>query len=213
MKVVSLCVLLCLLAAGGTMAGEAARGRIGDDKLVDAILIPEWLRKLETTDCGREIKGDEAQLRYVIRLATENVRRKTGGPFAAAVFESKTGRLVALGVNVVVPSHQSWTHAEMTAIGNAQSLIGRHSLDGYVLVSSCEPCAMCTGAIPWSGVDRVVYGSPREMPEAVGFDEGYKGEDWRGNMEKRHVVIVGPMLEEESRAPFDLYEKTKGVIY
>ncbi|MFY4728428.1 hypothetical protein ACOSYY_05125, partial [Nitrospira sp. BLG_2] len=58
-------------------------------------------------------------MRFVIRLALTNVTSKTGGPFGAAVFEAKTGRLIAVGVNVVEPTNCSLAHAEMAALANA----------------------------------------------------------------------------------------------
>lgn len=104
-------------------------------------------------------------MRFVVGIAVENVRHETGGPFAAAIFDIKTDRLIALGVNSVVPSKQSWTHAEMTAFAHAQNKLNTGSLKGCMLVTSCEPCAMCSGATPWSGVERVIYGAPRDMAE------------------------------------------------
>ncbi|MBP5531426.1 MAG: nucleoside deaminase, partial [Lentisphaeria bacterium] len=84
---------------------------------------------------------------------------------------------------------------------------------GCVLVTSCEPCAMCSGATPWSGVEKMIYGATREMAEKVGFDEGYKGERWREEFEKRGIQVVGPLLGEAAFAPFRLYVEKNGRIY
>ena len=149
----------------------------------------------------------------MVELAVENVRRGTGGPFAAAIFDIKTDRLVAFGVNVVVPSNQSWAHAEMTAFARAQNLQHSHSLKGCILVTCCEPCSMCSGATPWSGVEKMVYGAPRTMAEKVGFDEGYKGWFWLAAFKKRGIQVVGPLLGNEANAPFELYKRKNGEIY
>ena len=175
--------------------------------------MPEWLAEKEAENAGRAIPDDEAKMRFVLELAVENVRHGTGGPFAAAIFEIAGDRLIALGVNAVVPARQSWAHAEMTAFAHAQNKSGRGSLTGCMLVTSCEPCAMCSGATPWSGVERMIYGAPREMAEKVGFDEGYKGECWRGEFVKRGIEVVGPLLGEAAFAPFALYRETGGPIY
>ena len=86
-------------------------------------------------------------------------------------------------------------------------------MKGCMLVTSCEPCAMCSGATPWSGVERVIYGAPRFMAEKVGFDEGYKGEHWEEEFAKRKIQVAGPMLGEDAYAPFKLYTKKHGEIY
>jgi len=181
--------------------------------LVNPIPMPEWLETREREDLNRTIPGDEAKMYYVVQLASENVRRRTGGPFAAAIFELKSDRLIALGVNVVVPSKQSWAHAEMIAFAHAQNRLKSHSLAGCVLVTSCEPCAMCSGATPWSGVGEMIYGATKEMAEAAGFDEGYKGENWRAEFEKRKIKVVGPLLGNAANEPFELYKKMQGAVY
>ncbi|MBQ9337248.1 MAG: alpha/beta fold hydrolase [Lentisphaeria bacterium] len=181
--------------------------------LVNAIPMPQWLVEREKACQDRPLPGDEAKIRLVVELAVENVRRGTGGPFAAAIFDIETDRLVAFGVNVVVPSNQSWAHAEMTAFARAQNLRNSHSLKGCMLVTSCEPCAMCSGATPWSGVEKMVYGAPRTMAEKVGFDEGYKGWFWSPAFKKRGILVVGPLLGQEANAPFELYKQNNGEIY
>lgn len=160
--------------------------------------MPEWLREIEAENLGRVFAGDEEKLRFAIRLAEENVRRGTGGPFGAAIFSLADERLIAVGVNRVVPAKQSWAHAEMTAYAHAQNRLGSHDLKGCAIASSCEPCAMCTGATSWSG---------------VGFDEGDKPADWRGALEKRGVRVVGPLLKDAAGTPFRLYREKGGEIY
>ena len=181
--------------------------------LIDPIPMPQWLLEKENAFAGRPMAGDEEKMRFVVELAVENVRHETGGPFAAAIFELNTDRLVAVGVNRVVPARQSWAHAEMTAFAHAQNKLGNVSLAGCMLVTSCEPCAMCCGATPWSGVERMIYGATKAMAESVGFDEGYKGEHWREEFVKRGITVAGPLLGEAAFAPFELYRKMNGKIY
>ena len=40
------------------------------------------------------------------------------------------------------------------------------------MVASTQPCAMCLGATPWSGIRRLVCGARDEDAEEIGFDEG-----------------------------------------
>ena len=122
-------------------------------------------------------------MRLAVSLARENVRRGTGGPFGAAVFEARTGRLVAAGVSLVVPARWSGAHAEIVALALAQRALGTHDLGGpgmapHELVTSVEPCAMCLGAVAWSGVRRLVCGAREAEARAIGFDEGPKPGRW-----------------------------------
>jgi len=84
---------------------------------------------------------------------------------AAAIFESESGRLVSLGgVNLVTSEGLSILHAETLALALAQHKpgtydLGRYDLPAHELVTVTEPSAMCLGAIPWSGVRRLITGA------------------------------------------------------
>ena len=87
--------------------------------------------------------------------------KKTGGPFGASVFEKESGKLVSVGVNVVVDQNCSATHAEMMALMLAQKKIGHYDLGdtrfpAHRLVTSGKMCAMCLGNVCWSGIKEVV---------------------------------------------------------
>lgn len=175
--------------------------------------LPAWLpgflaaRPVPTDDAGR--------LAEVLALAAENVRRDSGGPFAAAVYEEGTGVRLAVAVNTVVPNHCALAHAETLALGLAQQAAGTHTLAvvPVVLVSSSEPCAMCLGAIAWSGIARLVYASPRGDVEALGFDEGPRTAHWKQALAQRGVQVRGPLARGKARTVLDLYAQRAGIIY
>jgi tRNA(Arg) A34 adenosine deaminase TadA len=156
-------------------------------------------------------------MRLAVELARENVTQKTGGPFGAAVFEADSGRLVAAGVNLVESSNCSIAHAEMVAIALAQRALGHYDLGRdnitHELVTSTEPCAMCLGAIPWSGLRRVVCGARGEDACAIGFDEGAKPADWVGALRSRGIEVLRDVLREEARAVLQEYLASGGLIY
>ena len=157
-------------------------------------------------------------MRLVIKLAQLNVEHQTGGPFGAAIFELKSGRLVAVGVNLVETSNCSIAHAEMVAIAIAQRVAGRYDLGteegaAYELVTSTEPCAMCLGAIPWSGVRSVVCGARDQDARRIGFDEGSKPERWVKSLENRGIRVFRDVLREEALAVLLDYHKRGGLIY
>lgn len=159
----------------------------------------------------------EDRVRLAIELAKENVIHKTGGPFGSAIFDSD-GRLIAPGINLVTSQNCSVLHAEMVAIMLAQQTLGRYDLsDGgkhhYEIVASSEPCAMCSGAIPWSGVKRLACGNRDEDVRAIGFDEGAKVNDWAAALEERGISVTRDVLRDEANAVFDLYQQDGGTIY
>lgn len=156
-------------------------------------------------------------MRLAVELAETNARRGTGGPFGAAIFET-SGRLVAVGVNVVVPSACSFAHAEMMAIGIAQQRLGSYDLGGpnlppHELVTSAEPCAMCLGAISWSGVRRVVCGARASDVREIGFDEGPRPADWIEELAARGIEVLRDVFRSEARDVLRHYAESGGPIY
>lgn len=182
-----------------------------------SLVLPKWV---DAWLLGQEIvcPDPEARMGLVIELSRQNVAHKTGGPFAAAVFELDSHRLVAPGINLVTSVGCSVAHAEIMAIAVAQKVIGSHTLDipghaGYELVSSTAPCAMCLGAIPWSGVRALMCGAREEDAEAVGFDEGDKVADWPQRLEGRGISVAEDICRKEAAAVIQGYVAAGGVIY
>ncbi len=159
----------------------------------------------------------EARMRFVLDLARENMAAG-GGPFAAAVFEHASGRLLAAGANRVVSSGYSCAHAEMLALTLAQRRIGHYdlgvaSLPPCELVSSAEPCLMCLGAVLWSGVRFLSVGARGEDVTAQGFDEGPKPADWAGELRRRGIEVRQDVLRDEAREILRAYQAAGGPIY
>lgn len=180
------------------------------------IALPEWLTAACAT-CG-PLATDTERMAFVVELSRRNVETRSGGPFAAAVFEIDSGRLVAAATNLVVASHCSAAHAEVLALSFAQQARGDHDLgaDGMPaveLVGSCEPCAMCLGAIGWSGVRRVVCAATGVDAEAIGFDEGPKPADWAGELRRRGIEVVEGTLRAEAVEVLRAYRQIGGTIY
>jgi tRNA(Arg) A34 adenosine deaminase TadA len=177
---------------------------------------PAWVA--DVVDHDRLYEDDEAKMRLAIALSRENVKRGTGGPFGAAVFERDTGRLVAVGMNSVVRLGNCTLHGEMVAFMMAQRAVGSFSLNlpgmpAHELFSSCEPCAMCLGATLWSGVRRLVCGAGREDASRLDFEEGPVFPSSYRYLEDRGIQIVRDLLRDEARAVLELYRATKGTIY
>ena len=110
----------------------------------------------------------ESFMRRAIALSCQGVEAG-GGPFGAVVV--KDGEIIGEGMNRVVPNADPTAHAEIVAIRAACAALGTHDLSGAVIISSCEPCPMCLGAIWWSRIGLVVYGNDRADAAAIGFDD------------------------------------------
>jgi tRNA(Arg) A34 adenosine deaminase TadA len=180
------------------------------------IVLPDWIN--EVVDWDRRFPTLKERMRLAIELSRQNTLRGSGGPFGAAVFERASGVLVAVGVNSVERLQNSALHAEMLALMLAEQRIGSYTLQSadlpdHELVSSCEPCAMCLGAVLWSGVRRLVYGADREDALRLHFEEGPVFPASFRYLERHGIEIVADFLRDEARAVLDIYAARGGLIY
>lgn len=174
-----------------------------------SLSLPAWVAGVVRP--GDVLDGREARMRLAIRLASENIARGTGGPFGAAVVERDSGRVVTVGVNLVVPARCSLAHAEAMALALAQRVAGSHDLAAaglppLELICSAQPCCQCYGIIWWSGVRGLVIGARAEDVEFIaGFREGPLPVGWAGMLRDRAdlpaVEVATDILREEALAP------------
>jgi guanine deaminase len=107
---------------------------------------------------------DTAFLHQAVELAVQNA--DAGHlPFGALVV--RDGDVVATGVNRELEEHDPTAHAEVEAIRNACRALGTRALPGAILVSSCEPCALCHVTAAVAGISRVIYAAPKELAMAM----------------------------------------------
>ena len=178
---------------------------------------PDWLVDF-FEDADALYPTTEDRMRLVVELSRMNVEHGTGGPFGAAIFEKESGELLAPGVNLVTSANCSVAHAEVVAISVAQQVVGSFDLGGpeqphYELAASTEPCAMCLGATPWSGVRSLVCGARSADAERIGFDEGLKPRGWEREFEKRGIAVRQDVLRKEARMVLEEYAALEGEIY
>ena len=177
---------------------------------------PDWVESVVQWD--RPYESDAERMRLAIAVSRVNVERGTGGPFGSAIFESETGKLVAVGMNSVVRLNNCMLHGETFAFMMAQQVTRSFTLNSpdlprHELHTSCEPCAMCLGATLWSGVRRVVYGATREDATVLNFEEGPVFPESYKYLEDRGIEIVRNVLRDEAKAVLELYRSQKGKIY
>lgn len=161
-----------------------------------SVTLPAWVQDEVS---GADLSTDVAKMALVNRLARRNFQEKTGGPFAALVVED--GKLVSAGVNLVLASGLSSSHAEVVALGLAQTAVGSWDLGANgakrELIVNWRPCVQCYGATMWSGVTRlVVAGDGPELEQLTKFDEGPMVADWAAQFEARGIEVVQDVLRD-----------------
>lgn len=178
--------------------------------------LPAWTRDL--VEAGRSFATGAERMGLAVELSRLNVAERTGGPFGAAVFELGTGRILAVGVNLVVSTSSAAAHAEVVAICLAGQRVGHYDLTAGAggpteLATSTAPCAMCLGAVPWSGVSRLAIAAREEDARSVGFDEGNRPSDWVEGLERRGIAVTQDVLRSEAVAVLRDYARGGGPIY
>jgi tRNA(Arg) A34 adenosine deaminase TadA len=112
---------------------------------------------------------DQLLLSQAVALAAE-ARAEGNHPFGA-VLADQAGTLLLTARNTVVTESDVTGHAESNLVRLASRTFGRSELAPFTLYSSAEPCAMCAGAIYWSGIGRLVYAlAETELREMTGDD-------------------------------------------
>lgn len=135
------------------------------------------------------------------------IARTDGAMFGAVIVDPNAdggaGAVIAEARNTVFLDGDSTAHAEVNAIRKACKNKG-FPLAGLTIYASAEPCPMCAGAIAWSGISRVVYGTPIEALRGGGHLQidvpcaAILGK-W-----PIPIAIEGPVLEKEAGAVFGL---------
>lgn len=182
-----------------------------------AIELPDWARRL-AGELPDRLPEPADRMRLAIDLSRRNVEAGTGGPFGAVVSSVTDGHLIAIGVNRVEPDTCSSAHAEIVALSLAQATLSNWNLAEVQaapveLATSCEPCAMCLGAIPWSGVQRVICGATKRDAEVTGFDEGERAGDWIGVLNRRGIEVQTEILQPDAAGVLAEYRRKGARIY
>ena len=184
------------------------------------LTLPAWVH--EHVDADRTYPDDGAKVALAIELSRLNIESRSGGPFGAAVF-GPDDRIVAVGVNRVLPQQCSLAHAETMAYMLAQQRTQRSRLneleDGtrvgpFTLATSAQPCCQCYGATFWAGVDRLLIGARSEDVESLTeFDEGPLPADWMGELQGRGIEVVRDLHRDDARAVLRQYGELGGTFY
>ena len=130
---------------------------------------------------------DEHYMREAIKQAQKAFEEEEVPIGAVVVMNDK---IIAKGYNQVEKLTDSTAHAEIIALTTAYNFLGSKYLPEATLYVTIQPCIMCSGALYWSKIGRVVYGAEDEK-------NGYK--KVAGNNSPFHpkTEVVGGILQEE----------------
>lgn len=133
------------------------------------------------------MNDDEKFIDIAIELS-----KKSMYPYGAIIV--KNGEIIGR-CDVDVPvSKTGFSHAELRAIENAMEHIGGHLCaeggKGCTIYSSCEPCAMCMGAILYTGIERLVYAATLEDSKECVNEIIAKAEDVADICKNRKIQII-----------------------
>jgi tRNA(Arg) A34 adenosine deaminase TadA len=145
----------------------------------------------------------ENLLRQAIAVAGQ-AREHGNHPFGALLADPD-GNVLLSAENTVVTASDATGHAETNLVRLASAAYAASELRDLTLYTSTEPCAMCSGAIYWSGIGSVVYAlAEAELYELTGSDDKNptlvlpcRTVFAAG---QRPVVVEGPFPIDEARA-------------
>jgi len=145
---------------------------------------------------------DENLLRKAFDVAK---KARDGGdhPFGSVLADENGVLLMEQGNGYSAEGGDRTAHAERLLASRAAKAYSLEQLATMTLYTSAEPCAMCSGAIYWAGIGRVVYGQTEKgLKEQTGDHKENPTLDLPCEIVfaagQRSTEIVGPMLEEEA---------------
>lgn len=143
-------------------------------------------------------RSDEHYMKRAIELALNQPML----PFGAVIVDEESGEVVAEGWNRT-SINPTW-HGEIDAINNLASRRTALADRKLVLYTTAEPCPMCQGAILWSGIGKVVFGTSIPFLQSHGWKQiEITASEVVQRSPAWSCVIVGGVLEKECNALFE----------
>ncbi len=145
---------------------------------------------------------DAALLRQAFEIARQS-RAAGDHPFGSVLADGEGNLLMEQGNGYTSEGGDRTAHAERLLASRAARAYDLKFLARCTLYTSAEPCAMCSGAIYWAGIGRVVFGQTEKgLKEQTGAHEENPTLDLPCGLVfaagQRATEVVGPMLEEEA---------------
>jgi tRNA(Arg) A34 adenosine deaminase TadA len=153
----------------------------------------------------------EAGMRRCISLAQEAAN---SGNYALGALVTLDDRIVAeSGSSLIGDDNDPSAHPEMVVIREAARQLKSRYLSGAFLITTLEPCPMCTAAAIWAKMSGIAFGATQEDAIAWSAENPDKIYTWRQiHISAEQVVTAGTphlalrkeLLRDECRTLFGL---------
>ena len=191
-------ICLALLSGGNEASKLAAAGARRSYR--DPFDLWQRLDEALRVASPSRVRLTQSEVERLMRAALEQAEAgmRAGEAPIGCVLADGDGRIVAAGHNEQNRTQIKTAHAEMVTFAKAA---GKLSMDGKdsILVSTLEPCVMCTGAAMEAAVDVILFGLRAPA------DAGSSRVQPPVSPESQMPRIVGDILAAESRALFETW--------
>jgi tRNA(Arg) A34 adenosine deaminase TadA len=143
-------------------------------------------------------------------IAVSKRSRENGNHPFGALLASPSGEILAEAENSVVTAGDLIGHAETNLVRLAGMTLSNEQIATATLYTSCEPCAMCAGAMYWGGINRLIYAMSESdllpLPDGEYSENAtMTGVGCRAVLAsgKRVIEVSGPHLADEAIAIHD----------
>jgi tRNA(Arg) A34 adenosine deaminase TadA len=150
------------------------------------------------------MRNDEYFMAEAIRLS-KLAMEHGNEPFGAVLV--KNGEIVETNENQIYSKMDPTEHAELGLIRKFCKKTGIYRLQEYTLYTSCEPCFMCSGAMVWTKLGRLVYAVSNIQLEAIMNKKGSECSRITFAHSNHKPEVTGGILKEESLQILEDYFK------
>lgn len=139
------------------------------------------------------MNSEHPQAKFM-QTAIDMAQQSYGGlDYGIGAVVVKDDEVISMATNITRSTNDPTQHAEVVAISRAARKLGSRHLQGCVLYTTHEPCAMCTSAAVWGKLDGIVFGAPMEDMIEHGKREENKNYNWRIiNFKAEEIIAKSP---------------------
>jgi tRNA(adenine34) deaminase len=142
---------------------------------------------------------DAAWMKRAIALAHEGGAKPGMNPIGCVIV--RDDQVIGEACNEVDLRHDPTAHAEILAMRRAGKRLQCNQLKGTVLYTTLQPCGMCTMALIWAKIGRVVYGAGRDDVHKMYFEDRHLDTmDFIRDAYRDDILVDGGLMATECAA-------------
>jgi len=148
---------------------------------------------------------DNAVIELAMRKAISEAyaaRKKGEDPFGAVLINSE-GEICCFSHSKCIELNDPTAHAEVLVIRDYCQKNKKIYLNGITIVSSGEPCVMCSGAIKWAKIETIIFGISQKYIQEISGGKAKPTCNEIVNTGNKKIIIIENFLFEEGKHVFD----------